>query len=688
MATVKFDSKKSWTIAVACASLNFLILIPIKVSGLFFVEILHRYHVGRNLAGYPSFITTLMRCSGGPFAGYIAERFGINEVMTLGSLLAAVGISACFLAEDIEAVIVFLGLIHGIGIAFTNSFFPQIVTTHFKKHRTLAVGITQAGACFGSFFSPPLLLLIFRYYGTSGGFLIIGAIVLNGLPIVLILNILSPNKFYSKSEDSLKSKKCPEAHLEMEVINTVVSYKGEDNKITNNIGDKKERNVRMREENGDSEIRNCLEIKAGVALVLNKPACDHAEIVPIRADLNPSDELNVCNLSMKGISSEAGKNRMEFMLAKCGIISEVKPKIDIYEKKMKLTTDEKISEIQYDFEKKSIPAKLMTNNFNESLLHSNDCTHSETEYQLKTETNNKDILKYQVREVKDCYSRKNSNTNTPPNTSVNNVSASSYLANTESIQQHLTIENEENMLTSFIASNIKSLDSIESSNHERNQEKEMKINKIPTTGKTNAKESFEIFLDITFWIVVITQSFYMFVLVIFWTTMIDFSRDKNIERSKEVYLLMVLPIAEIIGRLCLGWITDSEYLTRINFSIVSYIVMGCSCSLMAWAQEFIVVMTSIFLFGVVSSGIIIVFPIIIFEFFDSTKQTMGQASKYCLFGPLSFLNGPLIGYFRGTLGSYTWLYHTLGMVSVACAALSALIPLLARMRDEKKNKRS
>ncbi|CAL1272421.1 unnamed protein product [Larinioides sclopetarius] len=113
MEAVKFDSKISWTVAVTCAFLNFLVLIPVKVSGLFFVEILERYQVSRNLAGYPAFTISLMRCSGGPFAGYFAERFGINEVMTLGSLLSAVGISVCFFAEDIAAVIVFLGLIHG-----------------------------------------------------------------------------------------------------------------------------------------------------------------------------------------------------------------------------------------------------------------------------------------------------------------------------------------------------------------------------------------------------------------------------------------------------------------------------------------------------------------------------------------------------------------------------------------------
>ncbi|GBO14864.1 hypothetical protein AVEN_10695-1 [Araneus ventricosus] len=646
MEIVKFDSKASWTVAMACAFLNFLVLIPTKVSGLFFVEILDRYQVSRNLAGYPAFTITLVRCSGGPFAGYFAERFGINEVMILGSLLAAVGISACFFAEDIAAVTVFLGLIHGVGLAFTNTFFPQIVKIHFRKHLTLAFGITQAGACLGSFFSPPLLLWIFRSYGTSGGFLIIGAIMLNCLPIVLILNILSPNKLYNKSGDSMKFKKCPERHLEMEVTATVNSPDGEDNNITNIVGGKKERYVMTTEGNADSEIRNSLEKKSVAALVPNRPTYDHTEVVPGRVDggaLNTADELTMCNLSMKEAGSEIGKDQMELVFAECGMISEVKPKNSIHEKKMKVTTDKKINEMKYDFKENSIPAKSMTNNYEKNLLHSNDCTHAETEYKLKAEINNKNILKYRVGEVQDCYPSKNSGSNTPSYTSVSNVSDSSYLVDQERTQKQITIENGEIIPTTSNALNARSLESNEPSNQDINQKEVLNFAKKPTTGTTNAKKSLRIFLDVTFWIIIITQSVYVFVLIIFWTTMIDFSRDKNIDRSKEVYLLMALPIAEIIGRLGLGWITDSEYLTRINFSILCFIVMGCSCSLMAWAQEFIFVMASIFIFGVISSGLVTVFPMVIFEFFDSGKQTMGQASKYCLFGPLSFLNGPLIG---------------------------------------------
>ncbi|GBO26980.1 hypothetical protein AVEN_29998-1 [Araneus ventricosus] len=535
---------------------------------------------------------------------------------------------------------------HEIGLAFSNTFFPQIVKIHFRKHLTLAFGITQAGACLGAFFSPPLILWIFRSYGTSGAFLIIGVIVLNSLPIVLILNILSPNKLYNKSGDSMKSKKCSEGHLEMGVTTTVNCSEGEDNNITNNVCGKKERDVKTTAGNANSERRNSLENKAVAALVLNRPTYDHTEVVPGRADcvtLNTADELTMCNLSMNETGSETAKDRMDFVFAECGMISELKSKSTVQEKELKVATDEKINEIQYDFKEESVPSKLMPINNERNLLKSNDCIHSKTGYKLKSEINNKSILKHRVGDVKDCYPSRNSGSNTPPYSSVSNVPASSYLLDQERTQQQITIENGEIIPTSFNALNARSLESNEPSNQDINQKEVLKIAKKPTTGTTNAKKSLKNFLDVTFWIVIITQSLYVFVLVIFWTTIIDFSRDKNIDRSKEVYLLMALPIAEIIGRLGLGWITDNEYLTRISFSILSFIVMGCSCSLVAWAQEFIVVMASIFMFGVISSGLITVFPMIIFEFFDSSNHTMGQASKYCLFGPLSFLNGPLIG---------------------------------------------
>ncbi|KAF8795323.1 hypothetical protein HNY73_003186 [Argiope bruennichi] len=604
-------------------------MIPTKVSGLFFVEILDRYKVNRHLAGYPMFTVTLMRCSGGS------------------------------------------------GVALNNTLLALLVKIHFKKHLTLAFGITQAGSCIGAFFTPPLLLWIFRNYGTSGGFLIIGAMVLNTLPIVMIINILSPDRTSSKSGNSVKSKECTKGQSGTDVTKTVSYSEGEDSDKTYITGNENEKDVKTREENVVPEIQNSPESEDLTSLILNRYKCDHAEVVTDGTNSKskgPSNEFNFCSISGKAEGSETGKEAM--VLDEWEIISENKPKTITHEKEDKVDIDRNINEFRNYSKGESIPLvdirrNTTANISDETLQPSTDHTYSKSKCKIKAEINNKNILG----NVNDYDHSKDSNSDALPSTSVKNISASRSSEYSAKTQLQLMTETEEVIPPFLSPFNPISSEVTLPCNQEINHKEILKTDKQHSQRAKNANRSLRIFLDVTFWIVVITQSLHVFILIVFWTTMIDFSRDKNIDRSMEVYLLMVLPIAEIIGRLGLGWITDSNYVTRINFSILSFIIMGCSCSLMAWAREFYIVIISIFLFGIISSGLITMLPMIVFEFFDSTKHTMGQASRYCLFGPLSFLNGPLIGYFRDTVGSYSWLYHTLAVVSVACAALSALIPI-------------
>ncbi|XP_055924192.1 uncharacterized protein LOC129955361 [Argiope bruennichi] len=693
MKIIKFDSKISWAVALACGCMNLLIMIPLKVSGLIFVEILDRYHVGRNLAGYPTFTITLMRCTTGPLVGYFAERFGMNGVMILGSILSAAGISACFFAEDIAVVIVLLGVIHGLGVAFLNIFLPMIVKIHFKKHLTLAFGVTQAGACIGAFFAPALLLWIFRNYGTSGGFLIIGAMVLNSLPIVMIINILSPDRTSSKLGNSAKSKEFTKGQLETALTTTVHfgTTEVEDNALTDITDGKEEKVLKVREENIISKIQNSPENEDVASLVLNSPKCDHAEVVTDGTDakaLGSLSDFNMCRISAENAESETGKKGMELLLDKLGKASEMKQQKQNHKEEIKITTDKKINEFQNYIKEEFIPlvdirTKPIKKDCEENVQQPTDYTYSKKRFKYKAEVSNKDTQEQILKSANDRDRVKDSNIHTPPCNFVNNISCRSLTFPTKTQLQPVT-ETEEIISPALKVFNPKSSEPMLPSNQQFHQSEVLQIDEQRSTRATNANKSLKIFLDVTFWIVIITQSLHMFVLIMFWTTMIDFSRDKNIDRSMEVYLLMVLPIAEIAGRLGLGWVTDCNHLTKINFCVVFFTLMGCSCSLMAWAQDFYAVMASILIFGVSSSGLISMFPMVVFEFFDTANHTMGQASKYCLFGPLSFFNGPMIGYFRDTVGSYSWLYHTIAVVSVGCAALSALIPVLARIRDEKR----
>ncbi|KAF8770048.1 Monocarboxylate transporter 2 like protein [Argiope bruennichi] len=194
MKSTGLNSRDSWLATMACTFISFLCMMPVKLSGLLFVEILERYNTDRAMASYPLFLCMVVRCSGGPITGYCGERFGLNAVILTGCVLSALGVGACFLAEDIITVIIFLGLVYGLGMNLNTTLFPQVVKQHFNKNVTFAISMTMFGGCFGGFIIPPLIKWIFQSYGVSGTFLIMGGIMLNGVPATMLLKILKPKK--------------------------------------------------------------------------------------------------------------------------------------------------------------------------------------------------------------------------------------------------------------------------------------------------------------------------------------------------------------------------------------------------------------------------------------------------------------------------------------------------------------
>ncbi|GIY21800.1 uncharacterized protein CEXT_84701 [Caerostris extrusa] len=515
----------------------------------------------------------------GPLTGYFGERFGITAVVITGCVLTSVGVGVCFFVEDIASVIICLGIIHGLGISFTNTLIPQILKMYFDKNITLAYGLSQAGTCLGTFIAAPLITGLFRSYGASGAFLISGGIILNSLPFAMLFKIFSSKKKNGKSQTPCK-----------ELLKTVANSDNEVTLILSNVDE------------------NIVDSKQSVTVTKEK---SEKLINPQYAN---SDTL---------INSDMQKGNM-----------------NSHESPVKDTTRLSSGHQTNDM---LLYKDVLSLNFNETVfMKPNNTSFSDTcEKQHVTLIPNKEEVSRQDL----------------PETFVNSCHYSQ------------TADEKDTM----------------------NKEKQLgvKTADLEVTKKkaTTTWQSMSIFLDATYLVLLVTQSVHVFVVMTFWTTMIDFSRDKSIVRSNEVYLLMILPVSEMVGRLCLGWIIDKHYLTKTNFCIIFFVLNGLTCSVLAWVQSFAMMMVGVVALGVISSGLIIVFPFVVFEFFEKDKQTMGVASRYFLFGPLSFGSGPFIAFFRNRLGSYNWLYHTLNLFCIFCAVLAALVPALARRRDKKKEKK-
>ncbi|CAL1297523.1 unnamed protein product [Larinioides sclopetarius] len=534
MKSTGMNSRDSWLATMACTFMSFLIMMPAKLSGLLFVEILGRYQTDRAMASYPLLLCMLVRCSGGPLTGYCGEMFGLHAVIVVGSIFSALGVAVCFLAEDITTMIVFLGLVYGLGLTFSMTLFPQVLKQHFSKNLTLAISMSMFGSCFGGFVFPPIITWIFQSYGVSGTFLIMGGIVLNSLPFAMLLKYLKPKTRLAAT--------------------------------------------------GQKQGKNLLK----------------------KTD-NPVATAATTNLTSKS----AGIGRRK----------------DIGDKE------------EY-------------------------CV-----WELRDKSNNK----FQDQ----------------PSRVVNGEKlAKHYTSLNNGCHSDLNHQNFQATLEQAVTLLPKPVESVHENNTEKKPSTEMKpVDKKSVSKQKAALQSLTIFLDFAFQIIHITQSLEVIIQVLTLTTMLDYSRDKGLDRSCEVYFLMSLPLAEVMGRVFLSMIIDRDYITKLNFTIISFIVLAAVILVIAWAKTFAVMLFGVVAFGLVTSGLLSVFPMLVFQFIEPKNYIMALASKSFFYGPLSFLCAPLIGHFRGDGGSYDWVYYMQAIMAVFCALLCLFTPHCAKRRDRKNEKR-
>ncbi|GFX72529.1 MFS domain-containing protein [Trichonephila clavipes] len=171
----------SWVIAFACFWLSFLTVGLHRSSGIIYVAVVEVFGVSREQASWPFSLCGSLMCLLGPLAGFLTHYFSIRSILVSGVIISAVAIIACFFTPSLMFLIIFFGLFRGIGNGLVVTLNPVLIHQHFKYQKATATGIAYAGASVGSFALPPLIEYLFAGYGFKGCFLILGAIILNGL---------------------------------------------------------------------------------------------------------------------------------------------------------------------------------------------------------------------------------------------------------------------------------------------------------------------------------------------------------------------------------------------------------------------------------------------------------------------------------------------------------------------------
>ncbi|GBN08861.1 hypothetical protein AVEN_60842-1 [Araneus ventricosus] len=177
----KRETLYSWLIAFACFWLSFLTVGLHRSSGIIYVAVVQVFNVSREQASWPFSLCGSLMCLLGPLAGFLTHYFSIRSILVSGIAISAVAIAVCFFTPTLMYLIIFFGLFRGIGNGLVVTLNPVLIHQHFKYQKATATGIAYAGASVGSFALPPLIEYLLGAYGFKGCFLLLGAIILNGL---------------------------------------------------------------------------------------------------------------------------------------------------------------------------------------------------------------------------------------------------------------------------------------------------------------------------------------------------------------------------------------------------------------------------------------------------------------------------------------------------------------------------
>ncbi|XP_035221583.1 monocarboxylate transporter 13-like isoform X1 [Stegodyphus dumicola] len=236
------DRGRAWVIAFAACIINMILSGLSRIIGILYVAVIETYGVTRQEATIPFTVRNSIRSLSGPLVGVIGQRYGIRMVTFWGGVVASAGAALCCIAPNVTWLAVFWGGVHGLGFAFANTLFQVVVNQYFEKHRATASGIALSGACVSSLAFPIMIEAILDKFALSGGFLILGGVVMHVLPPSLLLKappwVENPQEYARQWElvnstksvgtmDTIGSTERENTVISTEIDNTVISTEKE-----------------------------------------------------------------------------------------------------------------------------------------------------------------------------------------------------------------------------------------------------------------------------------------------------------------------------------------------------------------------------------------------------------------------------------------------------------------------------
>jgi MFS family permease len=175
-------------IAAGCA-IAMLGFGPRSVMGFFQLPIITENNWGRDTFGFALAVQNLFWGIGQPFAGAVADRFGVTRVLVCGLLLYAAGLAMMAFSTSPSIFTITSGVLIGFGLSGCSF---NLVLAAFGKllppeKRPMALGLGTAAGSFGQFLFSPLAVGLIDGVGWKSSLLIFAALLVATIPLAIFL---------------------------------------------------------------------------------------------------------------------------------------------------------------------------------------------------------------------------------------------------------------------------------------------------------------------------------------------------------------------------------------------------------------------------------------------------------------------------------------------------------------------
>ncbi|XP_043475271.1 monocarboxylate transporter 3 isoform X3 [Leptopilina heterotoma] len=634
--------------------------------------------------------------SAGPIVSALTNKYGCRNVCIAGSCIGAIAFVLSIFSKSINMLILTYGVLGGIG--FGLIYLPAVVCVgyYFETKRSLATGIAVCGSGFGTVFFPSLAEILLTEYKWQGANLILAGLILNCVVFGALMRPLEYAK--PSSVKPLLQRMAEEKRFQMERGSIGGSYFM----------------VQLPDGSMEKRMKMPINIDPGVHSSFN---LDQLVPVPTVPTLPTISEVKVQEHSSSGATSNSGSMDLKSSSTK----SKSKKAIDDTKEQTKDVLDNKPAD---EFNKTVIPRNASQPAFtthvqglpkNGSVPFFDRIRKTSTGERYKpslsaiknsrsTLNSNGDIRKslHLRLSVSSMLGSRNNNTELDDGESITFTTSKLSLRQAMPKEKPMIVRplsrkdifysgsvvnlpeyQSQKSLTNYRQSVISLSKSMRGDVRDGDFEKGPQQPLCPCLVLPNSfKEALGTMLDMTllknpvFLMIGISNVFGMAATYIPFVYLPRAAENDGIDKNLATFLLSVIGITNIVGRIACGYIADFPQVNSLLLNNICLIV--CSFSLAATPLCYSYggyVAASVF-FGLAISGYISLTSIILVDLLGLDKLTNAFGLLILFRGAAAMIGPPIAGAINDATGSYSVTFYMAGFLFLLSTITSFMAPMM------------